>query len=396
MNLERRAVQAVGALLVAALTFFFLQSRVDLTLPRQITAEVQALIQRDAMLNRDLVLARYGHLPHVDPLVDHVAALRRHVEALTTLALTLPSEARLRTQDSLATLDERLRSKAAHTERFKSDNAILHSSIAFFPLAVRDVLEELDNSTLDATHRLDAERATGILVQAVLEYTRPGGADISDMTDEAIERLRAATADGSNLLVESVERLTAHLNMIARVQGSLDDHLQTATTMPVAEAAQAIDIVTAEALADATNRAGLFRALLYGTAVLLAIYLAAILARLQVKALALKRANAELRNEMASRARAEDQLRITEKVFESAVEGVLVTDAAGAVASVNPAFTSITGIAPGEALGRHWKALTRGSRADTNFPSIARALPVTPVNGRARYGIRGLMVAIRR
>ncbi|EKV32301.1 diguanylate cyclase [Caenispirillum salinarum AK4] len=372
MTRERLAAQIIGALLVAALTFFFMQSRVDHALPRQVAAEVQALTQRDAMLNRDLVLARYGHLPHVDPLVEHMHDLRAHAELLGGLALDLPPGPRLRAQTAIADLEAHVAEKAAHLELFKSDNAVLHSSTAFFPRAVQDVLTELDNSVLSVRRRLEAERAAGTLLRAVLRNTRPGGTSLADASAAAADQLRAATADGSQLLRDAVERLTAHLDLIAHAQATLDQHLEAATATPVSHAARTVDTVTAAAFASETSRAGLFRALLFGTAVLLVAYLAVIMARLRVKAQALKRAIVELRQEMVSRARAEDQLKVTEKVFENAVEGVLVCDAAGLVVSVNPAFTAITGVEPGAALGLHWGELTRDSRADTDFPSIAR------------------------
>lgn len=368
----RLTVMMIGALLLAALTFFFMQSHVDHALSRVVRTEVQALNQREAMLNRDLVLARYGHLPHVDPLVDHMRAMHLHADTLESLALSMPPAPRLAAQEAVATLRQHLSDKAARIERFKSENAILHSSIAFFPTAVRDVLTEVENSALPIEQRLAAERAAAALLGVVLRNSRLGGASLSDTATEALNRLREATAGGSYLLRAAVTRLSKHLAMIARVQGPLDEHLQAATTISVVPATDGVNAAAAEAFAIANDRAGIYRALLFGTAVLLVIYVAAILARLRTKALALKRANAELREEMTSRARAEDQLRVTEKVFESAVEGVIVSDARGIIVSINPAFTAITGLEPGDVLGRHWKSLTRDSRADTTFSSIAR------------------------
>ncbi|MEO5346598.1 MAG: EAL domain-containing protein [Magnetococcus sp. YQC-9] len=49
---------------------------------------------------------------------------------------------------------------------------------------------------------------------------------------------------------------------------------------------------------------------------------------------------------------AESHMLLTAKVFENAVEGVLVTDRAGMIVSVNPAFSVITGYQADEALGR--------------------------------------------
>lgn len=83
--------------------------------------------------------------------------------------------------------------------------------------------------------------------------------------------------------------------------------------------------------------------------------------------------------DITSRKQSESQLKLFGKVFESALEGISITDEAGTIVAVNPAFTEITGYQPGEVLGgsarllqsdRHeqefyrdmWKTLQREGR----------------------------------
>lgn len=49
---------------------------------------------------------------------------------------------------------------------------------------------------------------------------------------------------------------------------------------------------------------------------------------------------------------AELELKLAASVFESTIEGIMVTDAAGIILSVNPAFTEITGYSAAEAIGQ--------------------------------------------
>ena len=51
-------------------------------------------------------------------------------------------------------------------------------------------------------------------------------------------------------------------------------------------------------------------------------------------------------------AEVEEQLTVTAKVFEHAIEGVMITDPEGTIVSVNPAFTAITGFSAEEAIGK--------------------------------------------
>ncbi|MDH5636853.1 MAG: EAL domain-containing protein [Nitrospinota bacterium] len=56
----------------------------------------------------------------------------------------------------------------------------------------------------------------------------------------------------------------------------------------------------------------------------------------------------------------EEKLRIAAKIYESSEEGVVVTDREGIIQFVNPAFTTITGYSPEEALGRNPSILRSG------------------------------------
>ncbi len=74
---------------------------------------------------------------------------------------------------------------------------------------------------------------------------------------------------------------------------------------------------------------------------------------------------------------AEEQLRITARVFEQAGEAILVTDPAGIIQSVNPAFTRITGYAPEEALARSVNLLNSGRHGNDFYAAMWRALDAT-------------------
>ena len=53
------------------------------------------------------------------------------------------------------------------------------------------------------------------------------------------------------------------------------------------------------------------------------------------------------------RKRAEERLRLAAQVFESTMEGIVITDARNQVVSVNPAFCAMTGFGSEEVLGQH-------------------------------------------
>lgn len=70
--------------------------------------------------------------------------------------------------------------------------------------------------------------------------------------------------------------------------------------------------------------------------------------------------------DVTERRQAEDAVGLADQVFRHAIEGIMVTDAAGVIQSVNQAFTDITGYPSAEAVGRKPNFL-RSERHDQNF-----------------------------
>ncbi|MDH4182837.1 MAG: EAL domain-containing protein [Nitrospinota bacterium] len=70
--------------------------------------------------------------------------------------------------------------------------------------------------------------------------------------------------------------------------------------------------------------------------------------------------------DITERKRTEEKLQLAASVFENSAEGVIVTDAAGVIQSVNPAFAQITGYEPAEAIGKNPSILKSGKH-DADF-----------------------------
>ncbi len=73
-----------------------------------------------------------------------------------------------------------------------------------------------------------------------------------------------------------------------------------------------------------------------------------------------------VKEDITARKRAEDQLRMNATVFDTASEGIMVTDADNRIKTVNPAFTRITGYEPEDVIGLNPKVLSSG-RHDQAF-----------------------------
>ncbi|MCG5516582.1 MULTISPECIES: EAL domain-containing protein [unclassified Ectothiorhodospira] len=71
-------------------------------------------------------------------------------------------------------------------------------------------------------------------------------------------------------------------------------------------------------------------------------------------------------HDITERNRAEERLRLADRVFQAADEGIMVTDMDGRIVAVNPAFTRISGYTEKEALGQT-PALLHSGRQDIGF-----------------------------
>lgn len=76
----------------------------------------------------------------------------------------------------------------------------------------------------------------------------------------------------------------------------------------------------------------------------------------------------------AERQQAEDRLHLSAKVFENSREGILITDAARRIISVNRAFTEITGYEAEEAIGQSPKMLSSGLHGPDFFDELITRL----------------------
>lgn len=74
--------------------------------------------------------------------------------------------------------------------------------------------------------------------------------------------------------------------------------------------------------------------------------------------------------DITERKETQDQLEMARKVFDSAVEGIIVTDAQGDINYVNRAFTTITGYSQKEALGKNPSFLTSGRHGADFFQQM--------------------------
>ncbi len=81
--------------------------------------------------------------------------------------------------------------------------------------------------------------------------------------------------------------------------------------------------------------------------------------------------------DITAKKEAEDRLRLASRVFESTIEGVMITDASTRILSVNPAFVQVTGYEEEEVLGLNPRFLKSGRHSEIFYDEMWSAVKRT-------------------
>ena len=260
-------------LLVVLLTWLLLRG-LETDEPAYVGA-LQALddyASTEASLHRDVLRARAGLLRNYDPLVseanqmdDEVARLRVHARQMG---------ANPAAPDRLAAT---VADQQALAERFKSNNALLQNSLAYF-----DLLSTGQDASLQRLQ--PAVGALALAMQHLMFDTSPQAILV---VQDRIDQLEAYTLDASGAVI--MQALLAHARMLENMLPEVDQIIKALLAVPSAVHAEAIRAEVGARHADARLRERRYRLLLYGASLLLLWLLIYLGHQLRDKAVALQR-----------------------------------------------------------------------------------------------------------
>jgi signal transduction histidine kinase len=221
-------------------------------------------------LYRDVFTARAGTLRNYDPLVREINALRNSLDRLrATSAIDLETRAAV---DRLAASVDR---QEELVESFKTNNALLQNSLAFFGrLRARSVAPDLD-------------LATSAAAAAILHLTLDTSSDaVQDVRDRLDELDQQANRMG---LGTSVEALLAHGRLLQRVLPLVDATLKAMRGLPQKQEQEALRGMIGKHQLASRREARWYRGLLYATSLIMVAFLVYLGIRLRSRANALQR-----------------------------------------------------------------------------------------------------------
>ena len=221
-------------------------------------------------LYRDVFTARAGTLHNYDPLVREINELRDSLSRLReTAAIDSETTAAL---DRLVTSVDR---QEELVEQFKSNNALLHNSLAFFErFSVRPASSDLGPAI---------SAAAAAMLHLTLDTSSAAAREVQDRLDELGNRARSS---GDS---ESVEALLAHGRLLHDLLPAVDNTLTAMRALPRKRDQDALRamVLMRQGVSRATARQ--YRRLLYGASLLLVAFLVYLGLQLRARTNALQR-----------------------------------------------------------------------------------------------------------
>jgi PAS domain S-box-containing protein len=335
---------SIVAGLLLLLTYCFLQSQSPaLGLRARIQEAVHTLQLHDAELTRDVLLARAGRLAHYDALPRTGQRLVQALGALRAASATVAGPAAPAIRQHVEALTEALHQKITLVTYFTSDNALLRNSVLYLTYTGQTL-----GTHIGADPAVTADLAA--FSHAMLRFMHLPDASSGHEAEAALQRLAHHAMAQSRL-----HALVGHGRLIFEILPQVDRHVQQIIAAPTALHVEALQDAVLQYATRVEARAQRFRTLLYGVAVLLLGYLLSQFVRLRAHARALRRANADLQQEMRERQQAVAALRTSEERFraitESANAAIISADSAGHIVSWNAQAEAIFGYTAAETAG---------------------------------------------
>ncbi len=250
-----------------------------------------------------------------------------------------------------------VRDQEALWNDFKRRNALVRNSLRYFQSDALQYARSLPDLASGDVLRQELLALNNVLFMQALGESREVGTGVDVDIHVALARMRVLAADLPVPSRKEFERLARHAEIIGRNGPALATDVRglihasgRIVLMRMAEANHA-------SLSAELAKAGRYRAGLLSGVVLLLLALALLAMRY-----------------LDSLRQSAKEHRLAGTVFESSQQGIIVTDAAGNIVRVNPAYCRMTGYQEQELLGENPRLLKSGAQGEEFYRSMWASL----------------------
>jgi signal transduction histidine kinase len=247
---------AVAAALLLLLTWLALRSTSSTAHSVQLTLNVlDEVAAAESALHRDLLGVRTGLLNNYDPIVAETRIVR---DAIPRLKATAPADAQIAKQiDQFGQLVE---VQEEETERFKSRNALLRNSLAYFQL----FSARLSAATTDPV----LVSRIGSLTAAMLHLTQDSAPRVIQDVDTAMRAIPVDRFPKPD--IDTADALVAHARLLRILLPATDQGLKALFALPSHDQQERIRGMVVAHGAICERKAARYRYALYAVSLVLA------------------------------------------------------------------------------------------------------------------------------
>ena len=362
----RDALLIIAAIATTLVWLFSNADTISAVSHQEYEHELRTIRQVDTQISADVLATRFELNKNYDDISNSINSIRIIAEKLRNTPTFLFEEDNKHLQDKVEELGHLTEHKNNLIEIFVRESAILRNSTRYFPTAVKNFIQPLGNSPLRAE--------INALSSEVITYMVSDDEDLVFIIRRHIEALRKESSKLPPQTTKALENLFVHAGIMVEYKQKVDTKLREITVIPTDAAIEQIFHLYNTGYAHAASRANTYRILLFVTALLLTLYLVLIFARLGRATHELRNANSSLKHRIEELHRAQDNLKLYATVFNSATEGMVITDGQARILIANPAFTDITGYGFDEIRSRSLSLLNSGRHAQNFYQDMWKTL----------------------
>jgi diguanylate cyclase (GGDEF)-like protein/PAS domain S-box-containing protein len=322
--------------------------------------------QVDTQINADVLAIRFDLHKNFDAISQDINHLDTLLVQLRTPPGFLPANDTRKILELVGKLDQQVKAKNDHIGIFMRESSVLRNSVRYFPTMVRQFI--------NSPHPPHLRGEILALSNDLMTYLASDDGDMQAGIFRHIESIRSKNTDLPPMIARDLSNVLDHADILLKGRQAVDSRLQEITTISTDARLEEIVQAYNTAHENAADTSRTFRVLLFASALLLGLYLALLFARLGRATQALQDTNRNLENRIDELHRTQANLKLYATLFNSAAEGMVITDANAKVLAANPAVTSITGYSVEELRLDSMKKLNSGKNSRPFYNDIWKSL----------------------
>ncbi len=311
--------------LVALLTFFFIQAQVvELKNEEQrISNTIVHFQELNTRINHHIDQSRFGVLQNYDTINTDLHQLEETLLAITRDSsdhISNPVE-KQEIDSLLEKLTQYYTEKHDAVEKFKSYNAVLKNSLAFFTTEAREISDILLTVQLSSgKQRGEVGHHLHQIVQSVIILNRSPLPAVLEQLQKSTHQISTSITTLPAPLRQRFDDLIRHTNLISNYTIRVSGMVEKIFSIPLDHTSRLLDAEHQEFFSFLLNRSNVYRTYLFAFSLVLLGSIIFLFAQLQLGAKKLSALNSNLAQEVQVRESAERRLRRYKEDLEETVK----------------------------------------------------------------------------